>query len=328
MAFAEAWLRETVGGGNATTWSRSGFAQGHVINFSQTIASPASIWYLLGAVSEAIADIGPTLPFAQRLGVQAALPFSRLLDSHLIRTVTSTDPYVVAASGYAGDTYRPWDLRVDAVLYPPLDTGIYHPTQQFREEGYCLAYLGKEVDTRMLLRVADAGIPILLFGSKVTKLPAEIRNHRGIEILKHVSEAELAELYTHARFTLFPFTTEPFGYVPVESMACGTPVLTYARHGPAETVVDGRTGWLCRSSEEFAAKAVALWNEGSVPSAMRAACVERAQRFNVPTIVQQWMSLLAWRIDGATVPAPRALVPLPSAEREPLPIPSSPSFRL
>jgi glycosyltransferase involved in cell wall biosynthesis len=278
-------------------------------------------------VSSAIGDMAPTLPPGLSLGARAFQPVAQLLDRHLIQTVTSTSPYVVAASGFAGETYRPWDLRIDRVLYPPLDTSIYHPTHRFPEEGYCLAYVGKEVDTRTIVRVADAGIPIMVFGSKVTSLPAELRNHRGIEILKYVDEPELAELYTHARFTLFPFTTEPFGYVPVESMACGTPVLTYARHGPAETVVNGLTGWLCHTPREFADRAVELWNEGSVPASTRAACVVRAQRFSLTTVAQQWLSLLAWKIDGRPAPVPRAVVPMPAGDREPMHLPPAQSMR-
>ena len=327
MAFAEAWMRESLWGGNGAAWRRSGYSNSHVINFSQTIAAPASIWYLLGSVSSAIGDMAPTLPAGMSLGARAFQPVSELLDSHLIRTVTATSPYVVAASGFAGETYRPWDLRVDRVLYPPLDTEIYHPTHRFPEEGYCLAYLGKEVDTATIVRVADAGIPIKIFGSKVTTLPLELRNHRGVEVLKYVGEPELAELYTHARFTLFPFTTEPFGYVPVESMACGTPVLTYARHGPAETVVNGLTGWLCGTPEEFATRAVELWNEGSVPASMRAACVVRAQRFSLKTVAQQWLSLLSWKIDGRPAPVPRAVAPVPASDRDTMPISPPQSIR-
>jgi len=43
---------------------------------------------------------------------------------------------------------------------------------------------------------------------------------------------ELIDLYSNALFTLFTFTHELFGYVLVESMACGTSVLTYNRQGP------------------------------------------------------------------------------------------------
>lgn len=39
---------------------------------------------------------------------------------------------------------------------------------------------------------------------------------------------------------------EPFGLTVVEAMMCGRPVVAGAVGGPAETVLDGRTGWLLR----------------------------------------------------------------------------------
>ncbi len=49
----------------------------------------------------------------------------------------------------------------------------------------------------------------------------------------------------------FPPSTwsEPFGLFVVESMACGTPVIAYNKGGPSEIVVDGKTGYLARSSD-------------------------------------------------------------------------------
>ncbi len=37
---------------------------------------------------------------------------------------------------------------------------------------------------------------------------------------------------------------EALGVVALESLACGVPVISYRRGGPAEIVVDGKTGWL------------------------------------------------------------------------------------
>ena len=37
---------------------------------------------------------------------------------------------------------------------------------------------------------------------------------------------------------------EAFGRVAPEALACGVPVISYCRGGPAEIVVDGKTGWL------------------------------------------------------------------------------------
>ena len=50
-------------------------------------------------------------------------------------------------------------------------------------------------------------------------------------------------------------TPEPFGLSVVEAMMMGRPVLVHALGGPAETVVDGVTGWHVNdpSAESFAA---------------------------------------------------------------------------
>jgi UDP-glucose:tetrahydrobiopterin glucosyltransferase len=41
-----------------------------------------------------------------------------------------------------------------------------------------------------------------------------------------------------------PKWVEAFGNVAIEAMACGTPVIAYARGGPAEIITPGKTGWL------------------------------------------------------------------------------------
>jgi glycosyltransferase involved in cell wall biosynthesis len=43
---------------------------------------------------------------------------------------------------------------------------------------------------------------------------------------------------------------EPFGLVAVEAMACGTPVISFARGAIPEIVIDGITGFIVNSSEE------------------------------------------------------------------------------
>jgi len=99
------------------------------------------------------------------------------------------------------------------------------------------------------------------------------------------------ELYSNALFTLFPFTHEPFGYVPVESMACGTPVLTYAAQGPGETVIHEVTGWLAKDEGSLVDMAVRIWNEG-YPSSMRARSRERAEQFDTKVIADKWVEVL------------------------------------
>lgn len=56
-------------------------------------------------------------------------------------------------------------------------------------------------------------------------------------------------LLKSARLLVYTPSNEHFGIVPLEAMLVGTPVLAANTGGPLETVVDGKTGWLCPPTE-------------------------------------------------------------------------------
>lgn len=69
------------------------------------------------------------------------------------------------------------------------------------------------------------------------------------EIRCRIPEWELRELYCSTRLVLCASVHEPFGLVPLEAMACGTPVVAVREGGYEETVRDGETGILLDRSE-------------------------------------------------------------------------------
>jgi len=74
------------------------------------------------------------------------------------------------------------------------------------------------------------------------------RNIRLIGFLSSLSEK--VDFLKNAKAFLFPIQwEEPFGLVMIESMACGTPVIAFARGSVPEVVKDGETGFIVNSSE-------------------------------------------------------------------------------
>jgi glycosyltransferase involved in cell wall biosynthesis len=74
---------------------------------------------------------------------------------------------------------------------------------------------------------------------------------------------------------------EYFGYIPVESMASGTPVIAFKYSGgPSETIVDGKTGWLVSNEMEFYETAIKVV-ENYYSEDINKSCKERAEEFSV-----------------------------------------------
>lgn len=77
-----------------------------------------------------------------------------------------------------------------------------------------------------------------------------------VEIRLQVEDPELVMLYNQAQTVVYAPRQEPFGFVPLEAMACGTPVVAVREGGPQETVIDGVTGILVERDVQSFADAV------------------------------------------------------------------------
>ena len=118
------------------------------------------------------------------------------------------------------------------------------------------------------IRIARAaGERLVLIGPVSRYLPwsrafyeEEVLPHVDGDRVRHIEEApnaEVLEVVSRAKAFLFPLQwDEPFGLAAAEAMACGTPVVTYARGAMPELVADGVSGCLAASEAE-AVEAVA-----------------------------------------------------------------------
>jgi glycosyltransferase involved in cell wall biosynthesis len=71
-----------------------------------------------------------------------------------------------------------------------------------------------------------------------------------------IADDELVSLYNKAQLVLYAPYLEPFGLVPLEAMACGTPVVAVKEGGVRESVIHNKTGVLTQRDEYMFAHAV------------------------------------------------------------------------
>lgn len=84
------------------------------------------------------------------------------------------------------------------------------------------------------------------------RLGVTVTIHRGI------SDADMAGFYHSSLLSVCAQWMEPFGLVPIESQAHGTPVVAVREGGLRETVLDGVGGIICDRDERQLAHAISL----------------------------------------------------------------------
>ena len=285
----ETWLREALLSLNSR---RAGKSPPITVNFSQVFSLPSQAWYLQGPPSVALKEMVSEFSAALRIAHRLVRPLVMYADKRLIGRMSKNSRMLIANSKSCASIYRGLGVGVQDVIYPPIDREIFRPAEN-TSSSYVLTYFGKETVFSAIKRVADYGIKIKAFGSKSPYIPRQLMNHPNVDLLGRVSTSELVHLYSDALFTLFPFTHEPFGYIPLESIACGTPVLTFNKQGPSEYIQEDLTGWLANNEETMVKKAVKLWGSG-YPSEMRTKCVEASSMFDKTQYVKRWMEKISF----------------------------------
>ncbi|MDP3733472.1 MAG: glycosyltransferase, partial [Candidatus Daviesbacteria bacterium] len=187
-----------------------------------------------------------------RIGGEIINHFMRIYDFE----VSQRPDILVANSKNVQARIKKFYRRDSVVIYPPVEIKkitSQHGSGQagYRGQGTGKYYLsvgrlvrGKGLD--VIVQACDElGLFLKIVGSgpELQNLKSLIVNHKSnIEFLGQVSDEELAKLYAGAKATIVASEDEDFGIVPVESQACGTPVIAPKAGGFLETIVEGRTG--------------------------------------------------------------------------------------
>jgi glycosyltransferase involved in cell wall biosynthesis len=147
-----------------------------------------------------------------------------------------------------------------ATIHNAVDLDTFELSEDRDEYFLFLGRIWRDKGTHLAVRAArEAGVPLKIAGRIV-----EPRERRYFEEevepllgdgIEYVGEADLdmkRDLLAHARGLLCPILwDEPFGMVLIESLATGTPVITFDRGAAREIVDDGVTGAIVDSVEEM-----------------------------------------------------------------------------
>lgn len=135
--------------------------------------------------------------------------------------------------------------REASVVHPWVDTAAFTPDAAATREDFYLIISAlvpyKRIDLA-IRAVQRLGRRLVIIGSGVERKRLErLAGKSRVSFEGWQSQARLVETLRRTRALLFP-GEEDFGIVPLEAMACGTPVVAYGAGGALETVIDGETG--------------------------------------------------------------------------------------
>jgi glycosyltransferase involved in cell wall biosynthesis len=109
----------------------------------------------------------------------------------------------------------------------------------------------------------------------------------NVKFLGNVSDETLRDLYARCLAVLYPSYEEEFGFVPIEGMASGKPVIACIDGGGVrETIVDGETGFLVEPKSEEIAAAVRKLEDRSLLLKMSENAMQRCLMFSEEKFIE------------------------------------------
>lgn len=177
-----------------------------------------------------------------------------LQEAACVVTFTDRQRRWMATEGiYTGNNMRVWTVGVDTTLF-------YVGAYKVPNESPRLLYVGRIVDNKGAMEAIQAlrairnefsNATLVVVGShqderflaRVRAYLQEYSLSEAVRLIGAVPYTELPEWYRGADLFIFPSPLESFGFVLIESMACGTPaVVLRGSEGPEEIIANGTDG--------------------------------------------------------------------------------------
>ena len=170
---------------------------------------------------------------------------------------------ILVNSQYTAGLARNIYHREAAVVYPGVDIEKFKPNWQKEDFVFAVGKLTKFKKFDLLLKAiavhkyqGNKEVQVVISGdgeekANLIKLTQDLGLRQQVQFTGEITDQQLQEYMQKAKVVVFPTTGEPFGLVPLEAMACGTPTIASNSGGPRESILNGKTGLLFNPDDEF-----------------------------------------------------------------------------
>lgn len=218
--------------------------------------------------------------------------------NHVLRMVdfnaSQNVDYYIANSEEVASRIKKFYRKDSTVIYPPVD--LPHTKYKIPDTKYYLTggRLARAKHVDVIIKACSAlNVPLKVFGKGFAGYGEELRAMAGknVVFVGEVSDEEKYKLMRGAKAFLFASEDEDFGIVPVESMACGTPVIAYKSGGVKETVIDGKTGlFFDELTTESLASSIKQFEKTKISAE---ACTKHAEKFSKERFMKEIKNFVA-----------------------------------
>lgn len=197
--------------------------------------------------------------------LQYALPFVKLFNKPIIITMHQSFPddkdtklifekfyeptYIFISNNQANLEYLPTNYKI---IYNGIKIDDFHFQKSSGQDSlFWMSRVSPEKGAQDAVEIAQkSGKKIALAGPirqpEYFKTLINPSLNEDIQYIGTLNLVQKIENYKKAKIFLMPIHwEEPFGFVMVESMACGTPVVAYDRGSVREVINDVKTGFIC-----------------------------------------------------------------------------------
>ena len=168
------------------------------------------------------------------------------------------------------------------VVYPPVETKKFYykePKDYYLTVSRLEPLKRVDMIIKAFKQLPNKKLIIVGDGSQRKYLEKLAKGCENIKFMGAVYGKKLIELYANCIAFVFMSKQEDFGIVPVEAMAAGKPVITVNEGGPAETVLNKKTGILIEPDLEKLIEAINYMTPEKAKK-MKKTCQKRAKLFD------------------------------------------------